>query len=126
MIANTHALSFSLSCLSRAARRWGWNSVPFHKLSQWMTYSLMEPLQKVLGVEIEGVEQMTGERRLSAISFPFFSPPFFYFWFVVWLQFANSKVRAWGGLVAFGRLGLPEYRNGEPNTIHSIARSPHI
>jgi hypothetical protein len=31
----------------------------------------MEPLQKILGVEIEGVEQMTGERRLSAISFPF-------------------------------------------------------
>lgn len=48
-------------------------SVPFHKLSQWMTYSLMEPLQKILGVEIEGVEQMTGERRrLPAISFPFF------------------------------------------------------
>jgi hypothetical protein len=46
-------------------------SVPFHKLSQWMTYSLMEPLQKILGVEIEGVEQMTGERRLSAIFFPF-------------------------------------------------------
>jgi hypothetical protein len=38
-----------------------------------MTYSLMEPLQKILGVEIEGVEQMTGEHRLPANSFPFFS-----------------------------------------------------
>ena len=36
-------------------------SVPFHKLSQWLTYSLMEPFQKILGCEIEGVEQMTGE-----------------------------------------------------------------
>jgi hypothetical protein len=37
-----------------------------------MTYSLMEPLQKILGVEIEGVEQMTGERRLPANSIPLF------------------------------------------------------
>ena len=37
------------------------HSVPFHKLSQWLTYSLMEPFQKILGCEIEGVEQMTGE-----------------------------------------------------------------
>lgn len=84
MIANTHALSFSLSCLSRAARRWGWNSVPFHKLSQWMTYSLMEPLQKVLGVEIEGVEQMTGERRLPCLPSCFS--------LVVWIMFADAKV----------------------------------
>jgi hypothetical protein len=55
-----------------------------------------------------------------------FVPPFFYFWFVVWLLFADPEVGAWVDFVAFGRLGLPEYRNGEPNTIHSIARSPHI
>ncbi len=33
--------------------------VPFHKLSQWLTYSLLEPLQE-LGLEITGLEAMTG------------------------------------------------------------------
>ncbi|MDQ2778509.1 MAG: URC4/urg3 family protein [Pseudomonadota bacterium] len=35
----------------------GW--VPFHKLSQWLTYSLLEPLQWA-GVEVTGVEALTG------------------------------------------------------------------
>lgn len=33
--------------------------VPFHKLSQWLTYSLCEPLQALCG-EIDGVENLTG------------------------------------------------------------------
>ncbi len=33
--------------------------VPFHKLSQWLTYSLLEPLQD-LGLEIINLEQLTG------------------------------------------------------------------
>lgn len=33
--------------------------VPFHKLSQWLTYSLLEPLQE-LGIEITHLEAMTG------------------------------------------------------------------
>jgi hypothetical protein len=33
--------------------------VPFHKLSQWMTYSLIEPIQSA-GVEVTGVEGLTG------------------------------------------------------------------
>ncbi len=33
--------------------------VPFHKLSQWLTYSLLEPLQE-LGVEIIRLDEMTG------------------------------------------------------------------
>lgn len=33
--------------------------VPFHKLSQWLTYSLLEPLQD-LGLEITDLDQMTG------------------------------------------------------------------
>jgi hypothetical protein len=33
--------------------------VPFHKLSQWLTYSLLEPLQE-LGIEIVGLEHLTG------------------------------------------------------------------
>ena len=34
--------------------------VPFHKLTGWITYSLVEPLQKVLGWKFEGTEHMTG------------------------------------------------------------------
>lgn len=33
--------------------------VPIHKLSQWMTYSLIEPIQEA-GFSIEGVEKLTG------------------------------------------------------------------
>ncbi|GAP94179.1 URC4/urg3 family protein [Leptolyngbya sp. NIES-2104] len=33
--------------------------VPFHKLSQWLTYSLLEPLQ-TLGLTITDLDQMTG------------------------------------------------------------------
>lgn len=33
--------------------------VPFHKLSQWLTYSLLEPLQE-LGIEITRLDEMTG------------------------------------------------------------------
>lgn len=34
--------------------------VPFHKLTGWLTYSLLEPLTKVLGWKFDGVEDMTG------------------------------------------------------------------
>ncbi len=33
--------------------------VPFHKLSQWLTYSLLEPLQS-LGLQITGLDALTG------------------------------------------------------------------
>jgi len=33
--------------------------IPFHKLSQWLTYSLLEPLQE-LGIEITELNQLTG------------------------------------------------------------------
>lgn len=33
--------------------------VPFHKLSQWMTYSLIEPIEEA-GLKVTGVEQLTG------------------------------------------------------------------
>lgn len=33
--------------------------VAFHKLSQWMTYSLIEPIEEA-GVKVTGVEQLTG------------------------------------------------------------------
>ncbi|HEY9648357.1 MAG TPA: URC4/urg3 family protein [Chroococcidiopsis sp.] len=37
----------------------GGGLVPFHKLSQWLTYSLLEPLQE-LGLEITDLDQLTG------------------------------------------------------------------
>lgn len=33
--------------------------VPFHKLSQWMTYSLIEPIEEA-GLKVSGVEELTG------------------------------------------------------------------
>ncbi|KAH7337848.1 DUF1688-domain-containing protein [Rhizoctonia solani] len=38
----------------------GSDFVPFHKLSQWLAYSLVEPIEKVLGWKVEGLEDMTG------------------------------------------------------------------
>jgi hypothetical protein len=35
----------------------GW--VPFHKLSQWLTYSLLEPLQWA-GIQVSGLDTLTG------------------------------------------------------------------
>jgi len=34
--------------------------VPFHKLTQWLAYSLTEPLQTILGWKVDGIEHMTG------------------------------------------------------------------
>lgn len=39
--------------------------VPFHKLSQWLTYSLIEPIDKVLGWKIEGRDDQTGQSQLT-------------------------------------------------------------
>lgn len=36
------------------------NIVPFHKLTQWLTYSLMVPMQKLANIHFVGVELMTG------------------------------------------------------------------
>jgi hypothetical protein len=36
------------------------NIVPFHKLTQWLTYSLMVPMQKLANIQFVGVELMTG------------------------------------------------------------------
>jgi hypothetical protein len=33
--------------------------MPFHKLSQWLTYSLLEPFEWA-GVQVEGVDALTG------------------------------------------------------------------
>lgn len=35
------------------------NMVSFHKLSQWLVYSLIEPMEKLLGATIEGTDLLT-------------------------------------------------------------------
>ena len=51
------ALAKHASAPSPAA---GDDLVPFHKLTGWTTYSLVEPIEKVLGWRFEGLEHMTG------------------------------------------------------------------
>lgn len=34
--------------------------IPFHKLSQWLTYSIMEPITKLQGIKFVGTDKMTG------------------------------------------------------------------
>lgn len=36
------------------------NIVPFHKLTQWLTYSLMAPMTRLLNVHFAGAELLTG------------------------------------------------------------------
>jgi hypothetical protein len=48
------------SALKASAKAEGDDLVPFHKLTGWTTYSLIEPMEKILGWKFEGVEDMTG------------------------------------------------------------------
>lgn len=34
--------------------------VPFHKLTQWLTYSLLVPMSKIMGIQFAGEELLTG------------------------------------------------------------------
>ncbi|KAJ3104311.1 hypothetical protein HDU97_009387 [Phlyctochytrium planicorne] len=51
--------SKALANIAKSSPEIGYDLVPFHKLSQWLTYSLMEPLG-LLGIKFEGLENMTG------------------------------------------------------------------
>lgn len=46
-------------CTSMPAGSWQ-NIVPFHKLTQWLCYSVMVPMTKLLGVQFAGAELQTG------------------------------------------------------------------
>ena len=46
--------------LKASAKAEGDELVPFHKLTGWTTYSLLQPMEKILGWRFEGVEDMTG------------------------------------------------------------------
>lgn len=34
--------------------------VPFHKLTGWTTYSLIQPIEKILGWQFDGIDDLTG------------------------------------------------------------------
>lgn len=48
------------TALKRPGQAEGDDLVPFHKLTGWLTYSLMEPMEVVLGWKFDGVEDLTG------------------------------------------------------------------
>ncbi|HSD40002.1 MAG TPA: URC4/urg3 family protein [Rhodocyclaceae bacterium] len=54
--ADLHGVSLG-DCWRHPALADGW--VPFHKLTQWLTYSLLEPLEQS-GLQIEGLDALTG------------------------------------------------------------------
>lgn len=48
-------------CTSMPQGAGAWESiVPFHKLTQWLTYSLMQPMQSLLNMHFAGTELLTG------------------------------------------------------------------
>ena len=46
--------------LAKEAKEEGDDLVPFHKLTGWMSYSVIEPIEKILGWKFQGIEDMTG------------------------------------------------------------------
>jgi len=48
------------TALKASAQAEGDDLIPFHKLTMWITYSLVEALQKVANWKIEGLEDLTG------------------------------------------------------------------
>ncbi|KAI2613375.1 DUF1688-domain-containing protein [Hypoxylon sp. NC1633] len=59
-----HPASPSLSPFPNSQSSLGaapWESIlPFHKLTQWLTYSLMQPMQNLLKIQFAGTELLTG------------------------------------------------------------------
>lgn len=48
-------------CTAMPGGAGSWESiVPFHKLTQWLTYSLMQPMQSLLNMHFAGTELLTG------------------------------------------------------------------
>lgn len=48
------------SALTTSGQAEGEDFVPFHKLTGWITYSLIEPMEKILKWRFEGIDDMTG------------------------------------------------------------------
>jgi hypothetical protein len=58
---NGISLGDAWPCQAIPARTEQWESIlPFHKLTQWLTYSLMQPMQSLLNMHFAGTELLTG------------------------------------------------------------------
>jgi len=63
------------SALESELTQEGDDLVPFHKLTMWITYSLIEVFQRVANWRVENLEDLTGlpEYRNGMTPFPYFS-----------------------------------------------------
>lgn len=53
--------SAKVSAFPNSSNAAAWESIlPFHKLTQWLTYSLMQPMQQLLKMHFAGTELLTG------------------------------------------------------------------
>ena len=53
--------SSKVSAFPNSSNAAAWESIlPFHKLTQWLTYSLMQPMQSLLKMHFAGTELLTG------------------------------------------------------------------
>ncbi|KAF4956324.1 hypothetical protein FGADI_3901 [Fusarium gaditjirri] len=53
--------SSKVSAFPNSSNAAAWESIlPFHKLTQWLTYSLMQPMQQLLKMHFAGTELLTG------------------------------------------------------------------
>jgi hypothetical protein len=58
---NGVSLGDAWPCASMPSHSGSWESIlPFHKLTQWLTYSLMQPMQSLLKIYFAGTELLTG------------------------------------------------------------------
>ena len=58
---NGVSLGDAWPCKAMPARSENWETIlPFHKLTQWLTYSLMQPMQSLLNMHFAGTELLTG------------------------------------------------------------------
>lgn len=89
--------------------------LPFHKLSQWLAYSLLEPLETA-GLKVIGLEQLTGlaEYRNGGLllDFGLIAPRDPRFWEQIWSVDAAAIVE-WRALTVIGLDRLAEAVRGE-------------
>ena len=86
--------------------------VPFHKLTGWTTYSLIEPIEKILGWRFDGLEDMTGlpeYRNGACIAWPASC--------ALWWSLAHTHIIFWGGDIEGGLLVDLGVLSLKPSTI---------
>jgi hypothetical protein len=75
--------------------------VPFHKSSQWLVYSIIEPMEKLLGATIEGSDLLTAlpdcwngkSFYMYLCIYPYLLTYIFKRWFINGYWFPHSKTK---------------------------------